>query len=152
VAIRKDKTPVTISLTVSPVRDLEGAVVGTSVICREMTGMHQGAQHAGSSVETRLDPLVRISPDGKILDLNAAAVELTGVARDELIGSDFSRLFTDPGMAREGYLRAFARGSVTDLPLTLRHPDGTLTDVWYRASAYAEISLLPSPVKGATED
>ena len=33
---------------------------------------------------------------------------------------------------------AFARGFVTDYPLTIRHKDGRLTDVLYNASVYKD--------------
>lgn len=79
-----------------------------------------------------------ISPAGKITDVNEATVKVTGVPRHKLIGTDFSRYFTDPGRAREGYEQAFTQGSVTDYPLTLRHRDGTLTDVLYNASVYRD--------------
>ena len=104
-----------------------------------MTKQRQaGAQYARSLIEAGLDPLVAISPEGKITDVNEATVKVTGVAREELIGTAFSDYFTEPEKANEGYQRAFAQGSVTDYPLTLRHPDGTLTEVLYNASVYRD--------------
>jgi PAS domain S-box-containing protein len=85
-----------------------------------------------------LDPLVTISPDGKISDVNEAAVRVTGVPRGKLIGSDFSNYFTEPEKAREGYQRVFSEGFVTDYPLTIRHAKGGLTDVLYNASVYTD--------------
>ena len=135
---RKDGTPITVSLTTSPHRDDKGAVVGASEIYRDVTELKHAAQYARSLIETALDPLVTISPTGKITDVNEATVKITGVPRHKLIGTDFSRYFTNPGKAHEGYERAFTRGSVTDYPLTLRHRDGTLTDVLYNASVYRD--------------
>ena len=66
----------------------------------------------------------------------AATITVTGVAREALIGTDFSDYFTEPEKAREGYRQVFARGFVTDDPLTVRHRAGTLTDVLYNASVY----------------
>jgi len=82
--------------------------------------------------------LVAISPGGKITDVNEATVEVTGIPREELIGTDFCDYFTEPAEAHEGYQLAFAKGSVTDYPLTLRHRDGTLTEVLYNASVYRD--------------
>ena len=61
---------------------------------------------------------------------------MTGVRREELIGTDFSNHFTEPEKAREGYQQVFAKGFVTDYPLTIRHRDGRLIDVLYNASVY----------------
>jgi len=138
IRVRKDGTVFPVSLTVSPIRDEHGAVVSASVIFRDVSELKQAAQYARSLIEANLDPLVTISPGGRITDVNEATVKVTGVSRGKLIGSDFSHYFTEPEKARTGYQRAFAQGSVTDFPLTLRHRDGTLTDVLYNASVYLD--------------
>jgi PAS domain S-box-containing protein len=138
IRVRKDGTAFPVSLTISPIRDESGAVVSASVICRDVTELKHAARYARSLIEAALDPLVTISPEGKIDDVNEATVKATGVPRGRLIGTDFSHYFTDPDKADEGYQRVFAQGSVTDYPLTLRHQDGTLTDVLYNASVYRD--------------
>ena len=55
--------------------------------------------YARGLLEASLDPLVTISPDGKITDVNKATELVTGVSRDRLIGSDFSNYFTEPQKA-----------------------------------------------------
>jgi PAS domain S-box-containing protein len=138
--VRKDGTVFPVSLTVSPIRDPNGTIVGTSVIHRDMTPLEHAAQYARSLIEAGLDPLVTISPEGRINDVNKATVKITGVPREGLIGTDFSQYFTDPDKAHEGYAQAFAQGSLTDYPLTLLHQDGTLTDVLYNASVYRDFN------------
>jgi PAS domain-containing protein len=59
--------------------------------------------YARTLIEASLDPLVTISAEGKIMDVNWATEAVTGVSRGELIGSDFSDYFTDPDKARAGY-------------------------------------------------
>ncbi|MBI2871613.1 MAG: PAS domain S-box protein, partial [Chloroflexi bacterium] len=86
-----------------------------------------------------LDPLVTISPDGRITDVNEATMRVTGVFRERLIGTDFANYFTEPEKAREGYKQVLAKGYVTDYPLTIRHSDGKLTDVLYNASVYRDV-------------
>jgi len=58
--------------------------------------------------------------------------------REQLIGSDFSNYFTEPGKAMEGYRLVFSKGNVTDYPLTIRHANGRTTDVLYNASVYKD--------------
>jgi len=96
------------------------------------------SQYARSLIEASLDPLVTIDVDGIITDVNAATEAVTGVPREELIGSDFPRYFTDPDQARAGYQLVFATGSATDYPLEIRHTTGTLTPVLYNASVYRD--------------
>jgi PAS domain S-box-containing protein len=72
------------------------------------------------------------------MDVNEATIKVTGTPREELIGTDFSSYFTESEKAREGYQQVFARGFVTDYPLTIRHKDGRLTDVLYNANVYKD--------------
>jgi len=96
------------------------------------------SEYARSLIEASLDPLVTINVTGKITDVNEATSRVTGVARGDLVGTDFSDYFTEPDLAREGYLRVFAQGFVTDYPLTIRHTGGELTEVLYNASVYKD--------------
>ena len=56
----------------------------------------QASQYARSLIEASLDPLVTISSDGKITDVNEGSIKVTGVPREKLIGTDFSNYFTEP--------------------------------------------------------
>ena len=98
----------------------------------------QASQYARSLIEASLDPLVTISPKGKITDVNEASAKVTGVPREKLIGTDFFDYFTEPQKAREVYQEVFAKGSVADSPLTLRHKNGKLTDVLFNGSVYKD--------------
>ncbi|MBN1307303.1 MAG: MEDS domain-containing protein [Chitinispirillaceae bacterium] len=100
--------------------------------------LHSASLYSRSLIEASLDPLVTISPEGKITDVNEATVAATGVDRERLIDTDFSDYFTEPEKAREGYRRVFDKRFVTDYPLTIRHKDGRLTDVLYNASVYKD--------------
>lgn len=107
---------------------------------RDVTDSKQASHYARSLIEASLDPLVMISAEGKITDVNEGLIKVTGVAREKLIGTDVSDYFTEPGKAREGYQQVFAKGFVTDYPLTIRHQKGRLTDVLYNASVYKDVS------------
>lgn len=89
-----------------------------------------------SLIEVSLDPLMTISADGKILDVNHATELAAGLPREKLIGSDFPGYFTDPRKAREGYEEVFSRGFVRDYPLAIRHASGQITEVLYNAAVY----------------
>jgi PAS domain S-box-containing protein len=134
--VRKDGTKLAVSLSVSPICDAGGAIVGASMIARDLTHQREAVDAARSMIEASLDSLVAISPEGKITDANQATVKVTGVPRDDLIGTAFSDYFTEPQKANEIYQRVLAQGMATDYPLTIRHRDGTLTEVRYNASVY----------------
>ncbi len=94
------------------------------------------SRYARSLIEASLDPLVTINLEGKVTDVNEATVEITGVPRTELIGSDFSDYFTEPEKAREGYQTVFVKGFVKDYPLVIRHKSGKTTHVFYNATTF----------------
>ncbi len=113
------------------------------------------AQYARSLIEASLDPLVTISPQGKITDVNKATEDATGRSRSELIGTDFADYFTEPERASAGYKQVFSAGSVIDYPLAIRHASGRVTDVLYNASVYrdekAEIAGVFAAARDITE-
>ncbi len=93
-----------------------------------------------------------ISPDGKIADFNTATEQVTGVARDKLVGSEFADYFTDRAKARECYLRVFERGFVKNYPLTLRHTSGKTIDVLYNARTFLDDTGVVRGVFAAARD
>lgn len=100
----------------------------------------QEFQYARSLIEASLDPLVTISTEGKIMDMNSATAHIIGLSRDEITDSNFFDYFTEPQKAREIYQAVFEKGSVADYPLTLRHISGKLTDVLFNGSVFRDNS------------
>jgi len=133
-------------------KDVSGNVLGVFAAARDITARKQASEYARSLIEASLDPLVTISAEGKITDVNEGSIKVTGMAREKLIGTDFSDYFTEPEKAREGYQQVFARGLVNDYPLTIRHEDGRLTDVLYNASVYKDVSGNVMGVFAAARD
>ncbi len=90
---RKDGTTVNISLTVSPIRDGQGRIVGASKIVRDITEQKEAEAKLRES-ERRLQELLAAIPaaiyttdaEGKVTYFNEAAVDLAG--RTPTIGSD----------------------------------------------------------------
>ena len=96
----------------------------------------ESAAYARSLLEASVDPLIAVSPIGKITDVNLAMEEATGKGRAELLGFDFSECFFEPEKAAEGHRKVLTEGSVRDLPLTLRHGSGLPVNVVYNGSVY----------------
>jgi PAS domain S-box-containing protein len=143
----KEGRDLQVSLCVSPIKDVKGNLIGVSTIARDITEQKKAEEvirsanaYNRSLIEASLDPLVTINPDGKISDVNAATVRVTGHSREELIGTDFSKYFTEPEKARAGYEKVFRDGLVTDYELGIRHKDGHVTPVMYNATVYRDES------------
>ena len=157
--LRKNGTTIAISLTVSPVHDAAGGIAGASSIAHNITESDRArdqarfaAQYARSLMEASLDPLVTISPEGKITDLNEAAIRMIGTEREQLIGTDFSDYFTEPERAREGFRRIVAHGFVADYPLILRRTGGDQVQVLFTAPVYLDTASNVLGVLAAADD
>ena len=138
VRIRKDGSRINVSVSVSPIRDAAGVVIGAASVSHVIVEGKETSQYARSLIEASQDPFFIISPEGKITGVNEPTVKITGIARDALLGTDFSAYFTEPQKARDGYEQAFKLGSVTDYPLTIKSKEGKLTDVLYSATVYKD--------------
>lgn len=108
--------------------------------------------YSRSLLEASLDLFVTISIDGKITDVNKATLKVTGIEREQLIGTNFSNYFSEPAKAEEGYRQAFDKGFVSNYPLTIKHKNGKLTDVLYNASVYKDDLGLVLGVFAAARD
>jgi PAS domain S-box-containing protein len=119
--------------------DLRKTKAGLEKRVKERTAkLYTASLYARSLIEASLDPLVTISADGEIMDVNHTSEEMTGINRQELIGKDFSDYFTESEKARAGYEKVFRDGFVRDYPLDLKHRDGHVTPVLYNASVYRD--------------
>jgi PAS domain S-box-containing protein len=144
-AIKRSGEIIWISHVCQAVFSNDGTYQGRRSSNRDITSRKNAEQLLRSAsiytrtlIEASPDPLVTINAEGKITDVNDASVTVTGIPREQLIGTDFSARFTDPEKAREGYLRVFSDGVVQDYPLAIRHVSGGITHVLYNASIYRD--------------
>jgi PAS domain S-box-containing protein len=140
---RRDGKQIVVSSRWSLLRDEEGHPTAIMEINRDITErkdveeqLRASSSYARSLIDASLDPLVTISREGQITDVNKATEQVTGVSREQLIGSDFFEYFTEPAKARQGYQQAFEQGTVRDYPLAIRDKAGRTTDVLYNATVY----------------
>ncbi len=144
-AVVESREGTTFETLYAPLRDAQGKVSGLIGLSLDITERHRAEEllrranaYNRSLIEASLDPLVTISPEGKITDVNRATERITGCSREELIGRDFCDYCTDPAKARAGYEQAFREGWVQDYGLEVQHRDGHVTPVVYNASVYRD--------------
>ncbi|MCD6017314.1 MAG: histidine kinase [Bacteroidetes bacterium] len=130
----KDGTVTEVLCNGSVYKDEHGKVTGAVIVVREKLL----SKYSRSLIEASLDPLITISSEGKITDMNEALVDITGITREKIKGTDFFDYFTEPEKARRVYEEAFAKGFVVNSPLTIRHKDGKVTDVLFNGSTYKD--------------
>jgi PAS domain S-box-containing protein len=148
--IRKDGSRFPAIVSVTALRDAEGAIIGYLLIVTDNTARKQIeaeqtqlAQrlrdhqfYTRSLFESNIDALMTTDAPGIITDVNKQMEALTGCTRDELIGAPFKDFFTDPLRAEAGIKLALSKRKVTDYELTARDRNGNTTVVSYNATTF----------------
>jgi len=141
VMVTRQGRRITVSLSAGVFTDVAGLPLGILAGARENSAQKQLEQqlrdsqvYTRSLIESNIDALVSTDPVGVITDVNQQMEALTGVGRDELIGSDLKMYFTDPMSAEDGLRQTLREGKVTDFELTARSKGGEETMVAYNAA------------------
>lgn len=102
VRLAKDGRRVDVSLTVSPLFDKSGKVVGASKVARDITEsklaereLRTGAARLRALVETAVDGVMMIDARGVVLMFNPACEKLFGYSADAVIGENVKMLMPD---------------------------------------------------------
>ena len=93
--LRKDGTTVAVSVTLSPVTDSSGAIVGVSTGSWDVTGQQRADARLRRLLEAAPDAVVCVAGDGRIALVNAQAERLFGYRREELAGQPVEILVPD---------------------------------------------------------
>jgi PAS domain S-box-containing protein len=115
--VRKDGECIDVAVSMTPIRDSDGGIVGISAIDRDIT-LRKRAEQEHREREAQLqaiwntaaDAIVCIDSRGVIDDANPATSKMFGYSYDELIGKNVSMLMPSPYRdEHDGYLSRYIR-------------------------------------------
>ena len=99
IRIAKDKRRLNVSVTVSPIRDAGGRIVGASTIARDITAIERTRQaiqesesRAHAFFQSAAQAIFQVDPAGLIVMANPAAEKMFGYAVSELVGQPVDML------------------------------------------------------------
>jgi PAS domain S-box-containing protein len=130
--VRKDGQTIVVALTLSPIKDSDGKIIGGSVIARDVTE-HKKAEKALSESKARLagmidvamDAIITINDEQHIVIFNAAAEKMFGCSSEQAIGQSIGRFIPDRFRHAHGqHVRDFGQTGVT------RRSMGRLGDIF----------------------
>jgi PAS domain S-box-containing protein len=148
--IRKDGSRFGAVVSVTALRDAQGAIIGYLLIGTDNTARQQVEAekkkldqrlrdqqfYTRSLIESNIDAIMTTDPSGIITDVNKQMEALTGCTRDELIGAPFKSFFTEPERAEAAIKLVLSEKKVTDYELTACARDGKRTVVSYNATTF----------------
>ncbi|HEV2036583.1 MAG TPA: PAS domain S-box protein [Candidatus Dormibacteraeota bacterium] len=141
VIVTRQSRQIPVSFNAGVFADAAGKALGILAGAREVSAQKQLEQqlrdsqvYTRSLIESNIDALVTTDPVGVITDVNQQMEALTGLGRNELIGSDLKKYFTEPERAEEGVRQTLREGKVTDFELSARSRSGEETVVVYNAA------------------
>jgi two-component system, LuxR family, sensor kinase FixL len=117
VRVRRDGTMFPVSLTVSPIHDSQGQIIGASKIARDITDLRRMELELRerqallqSILNTVPDATVVINEKGLIQSFSAAAEQLFGYTEPEVLGRNVSLLMPSPYReAHDAYLARYLK-------------------------------------------
>jgi PAS domain S-box-containing protein len=146
----KDGRLINISVTVSPIKDAAGKVVGVSKVARDITERKQ-AEEARQASEARYHTLFENAPDGiliadsesRYLDANSSICRMLGYAREEIIGLHASDIVarTEVGYIQPA-LTAIKTGSAYHREWQFRRKDGSYFNAEVIATTMPDGNLM----------
>lgn len=95
VRVRKDGGTLELSLTISPIRDVAGRVVGASKVARDITeqkraqrAVRESEERLRTILETTPDCVKLVAPDGTVLHMNTPGLRMVGAKSSaEVVGN-----------------------------------------------------------------
>ena len=131
---RKDGVVIDVTLTVSPIRDAEGDIIGASKVGRDITDAKAAAElkdRLAAIVESSDDIIISKTLDGIITSWNRGAERILGYSADEVVGKHVSMLMPPESIEdTEKILGRIRRGEKIDHYETRRRrKDGVVIDV-----------------------
>ena len=126
--LSKDGRSIDVSVTISPIRDQSGTVIGASKIIRDITEKKRAERAEAllaAIVASSSDPILSKTLDGTITSWNAAAAKLFGYSAPEMIGQSIRTLIPADRQGEEDrILSRIATGERIDNYETVRLSKG----------------------------
>lgn len=145
VRVKKNGERIDVSLTISPIRDDAGTIIGASKISHDISDRKRGEEarlRLAAIVESSDDAILSKNLDGIIMTWNAAASRIFGYCEEEIVGQSILRLIPEELHAEEyEILRRLRCGERID------HYETTRVT---KSGERIEVSLTISPVKDNT--
>ncbi len=136
VRLGKHGNLIEISLTVSPVKNAQGTIIGASKIARDITERKRAEETSRRAEQELRDFLENASvgmhwvgPDGIILWANRTELDMLGFTREEYIGRHIAEFHADQPVIEDILHRLSSRDTLSNYEARLRCKDNSIRHV-----------------------
>jgi PAS domain S-box-containing protein len=134
IRMTKDGRRLNVALTISPVTDSAGKIIGASKIARDITEQKRAEELLHAS-EEKFAKAFNLSPhfititsldDGRFVEVNDSFLEMSGYTREEIIGrtADELNLWVNPKLREEGLARIKQNQAIKNIEAEFRMKNG----------------------------
>jgi len=136
--VRKDGAVIEVSISVSPIRDDSGLVIGAATVARDVTERnrlarmeHELTERLAAIFESSDDAILGKTLEGVVTSWNAAAERMYGYSRAEMVGQSVARIFPPDRVSELARIMDEVRQGrrIRHLETRRMHRDGRLIDV-----------------------
>jgi PAS domain S-box-containing protein len=131
----------------------DGSVVGASGLARDISSQREVESRFTELFETLHEGVYFSTPEGKILDVNPALVQILGYeSKEELLAEPAGRLYYDSSQRAATLAELQKHGFVRDMEIALRRKDGTLVHLLDSCVAMRDASGRMARLQGSLVD
>jgi PAS domain S-box-containing protein len=112
--VKRDGTRIDVSLTVSPIKNVYGEVIGASKIAQDISqrkraevALRTSEARKAAFFRTALDCIISMDHEGRVLEFNPAAERTFGYREDDVVGKELASLIIPPAL-RDQHRRGLA--------------------------------------------
>jgi PAS domain S-box-containing protein len=150
VRIRKDGQPIEVSLTVSPIKNASGEILGISSIARDITErkradreLHESRVRLSGVIGSAMDAIISVDSRQRVTIFNHAAERMFGCSAAEAVGEPLDRFIPARfRQAHRGHIEAFGQTGVTSRAMGSLSPLAGLRDNGEEFPIEASISQI----------
>ncbi|MCA1739909.1 MAG: PAS domain S-box protein, partial [Actinobacteria bacterium] len=162
VRVTKSRRRVDVSLTISPIKDSEGHIIGASAIARDITenklaeqALRESEERFRATFEQAAVGVSHVALDGSWIRVNQKFCDIVGYPREELLDLTFQNITHPDDLDRDvGYLRRMLEGETDTYSTEKRYvrKDGSLLWSNLTTSLVRDPSGAPEYFISVTED
>ncbi len=160
--VKKDHSRIDVSITVSPIKDRKGNIIGSSTIARDITERKKAQEQLRDSekkyrelFETSIDAIATSDMSGHFIDCNQSCLKMLGYTLDEMRNLTYQQLTPEKWHKKEAEIierNVMKKGYTAEYEKEQIRKDGTIIPVSNRVWATYDNDGKPKAMWGIVRD